>query len=93
MSDFERIWCLDHASHSTLYGSDRGRSAAVAGESLHSYGGEYQVDFERRRGDRSGAVAAEHNGNFSFPLANPRWVTCSRSDPVRDESEQPEAEQ
>jgi len=70
---------LDHASNSTLDGSDRSGSAAMAGESFHPHGREYQVDFERRRGDRGSAVASEHNGTFSFPLANSRWLIPERT--------------
>jgi hypothetical protein len=66
-----------HAVTANIDGFDRGGSAAVAGEQLHTDGGIDQIAFERRRGDRHGFVAAGHFWTVSFAVANARWDVSS----------------
>ena len=69
----ERRMVKDHASNSIVGNSDRSGCSAVAGESLHSNAGIYQVNFERRRGYRRSSVATEYFRPVSFPFPDSRW--------------------
>jgi hypothetical protein len=57
-----------NAFNSIGYGSDRGRCSALAGQQLHPYAGDHQVNPECRRGDWSSLVAAQHFWIVSFVL-------------------------
>jgi hypothetical protein len=62
-----------YAFTSNTGGPDRGGSAALAGEQLHTDGGIDQVAVERRRGDRHGFMVAEHLWTLSLSVPDSRW--------------------
>ena len=72
MSACEEKGAKAHAVTASIDGADRSGSAAVAGEQLHTNGGIDQINFERRRGDRHGFVAAEHFWAVSLAVADAR---------------------
>ena len=63
-----------NASHSSFHSPDRRGRPALARESLHPYGRQYQVDLERSRGHLRGAVAPRYVWTISFSLAYSRWL-------------------
>ena len=73
MSACEEKGTKPYAFASNTDGSDRGGSAALAGEQLHTDGGVNQVAVERRRGDRHGFVVAEHLWTLSLSVPDSRW--------------------
>lgn len=59
----------DFASRSNHIDANRSGCAAVADQSLHSNGRQYQIDFERSRCDRRSAVAVERVRTIAQPRA------------------------
>ena len=63
---------IHNASHANFTGPDRRGRFVVAGESIHSYARNHQVDLERSRGHRRRVVAPGRVWTLSLPFANPR---------------------
>ena len=64
-----------YASHSSFHSPDRSGCPAVAGESLHPHGRQYQVNLERSRGHLRRALAPQRIWIVPFPIEYPRRIT------------------
>ena len=63
---------MHNAPHANFTGPDRRGRFVMAGESIHSYAGNHQIDLECSRGHRRRVVAPGRVWTLSLSLANPR---------------------
>src|SRR5580658_6000523 len=69
-----------HAAHTSSGSFDRCGSDSVADQPIHPDAGDDQIDFERRRGDRGSAVAAERVRAVQLVFTYPhRQLRASRA--------------
>ena len=73
-----------NASPSDSTNANRRGRPVVAGESLHPHGRQHQVDFERSRGYRRGAVASRHIWALPLSLADSSRIVTA-AEPTQQE--------